>query len=70
MAANRKKWLRGIGRFVSPYRTAKGEKFRLKDIDPGDTGGFGSERKRRAGDSSPRAWSGWPERMGCPRSSL
>jgi PPK2 family polyphosphate:nucleotide phosphotransferase len=48
MAANRKEWLRRIERFVSPYRITKGKKFRLGEIDPGDTGGFGSERKRRA----------------------
>lgn len=48
MAALGKEWLRRIERFVSPYRITKGKKFRLKDNDPGDTGGFGSEQKRRA----------------------
>ncbi len=37
-----------IERFVSPYRVTKGKGFRLKDIDPGDTQGFGSESKPRA----------------------
>lgn len=45
MAGNRKEWLRRIEKFVSPYRVTKGKKFRLKDIDPGDTGGLGSEQK-------------------------
>ncbi len=48
MAANRKAWIRKIDGFVSPYRITKGKKFRLKDIHPGDTGGFGSERKGSA----------------------
>ena len=48
MAPNRKEWLRRIERFVSPYRITKKKKFRLAEIDPGDTGGFGSEQKRRA----------------------
>ncbi|MGE5246942.1 MAG: polyphosphate kinase 2 family protein [Verrucomicrobiota bacterium] len=37
-----------IERFVSPYRITKGKGFRLKDIDPADTQGFGSESKPRA----------------------
>jgi len=48
MARNRKEWLRRIEKFVSPYRVTKGKKFRLKDIDPGDTGGLGSEQKPAA----------------------
>ena len=32
-------------KFSSPYRVTDGAKFRLKDIDPGDTGGLGSEDK-------------------------
>ncbi len=31
-----------------PFRVTKGEKFRLKDVDPGDTLGYGSEDKPRA----------------------
>ncbi len=45
MAVDRKKWLRRIDRFVSPYRITKGKTFRLKEFDPGDTGGLGSEQK-------------------------
>ena len=48
MAENRKEWLRRIDRFVSPYRVTRGKPFRLKQIDPGDTGGLGSEQKPRA----------------------
>jgi PPK2 family polyphosphate:nucleotide phosphotransferase len=48
MAVSRKEWLRRIDRFVSPYRFTKGKKFRLKEIDPGDTGGLGSEQKPAA----------------------
>ncbi|MDX1815008.1 MAG: polyphosphate kinase 2 family protein [Thermodesulfobacteriota bacterium] len=48
MAGNRKEWFRRIKKFVSPYRITKGKKFRLKDIDPGDTGGLGSEQKPAA----------------------
>jgi PPK2 family polyphosphate:nucleotide phosphotransferase len=32
-------------KFSRPYRVDKGKKFRLKDIDPGDTAGLGSEAK-------------------------
>lgn len=32
----------------TPYRITDGEKFKLKDIDPGDTGSLGSEDKPRA----------------------
>jgi PPK2 family polyphosphate:nucleotide phosphotransferase len=48
MTANRKAWHRRIERFLFSYRFSKGKKFRLKDIDPGDTGGLGSEQKARA----------------------
>ena len=40
--------LKKIGKFIDPYRITKGKGFRLKDIDPGDTGGYGSEQKPRA----------------------
>jgi PPK2 family polyphosphate:nucleotide phosphotransferase len=40
--------LNRIDRLVSPYRVTKGKRFRLKDIDPGDTAGHGSEEKPRA----------------------
>jgi PPK2 family polyphosphate:nucleotide phosphotransferase len=32
-------------KFARPYRVEKGKKFRLKDIDPSDTAGLGSEAK-------------------------
>jgi hypothetical protein len=35
-------------RFIAPYRIEEGEGFRLDDIDPGDTGGLGDERKPEA----------------------
>ncbi|MBL9149617.1 MAG: polyphosphate kinase 2 family protein [Phycisphaerae bacterium] len=35
-------------RFIKPFRVTDGEKFRLKDIDPGDTGGIDGERKPEA----------------------
>jgi PPK2 family polyphosphate:nucleotide phosphotransferase len=34
--------------FAKPYRVTDGDKFRLKDIDPGDTGELVSEDKQRA----------------------
>src|SRR5499427_688170 len=34
--------------FAKPFRVTDGKKFRLKDIDPGDTLDFGSEDKPRA----------------------
>ena len=37
-----------IAKFIKPYGVTKGKKFRLKDFDPGDTGGFTSEGKPRA----------------------
>ena len=36
------------GKLSRPYRIDNGRKFRLKDIDPGDTGGLGAEDKPRA----------------------
>ena len=39
---------RRISRFLDPYRITSGRKFRLKDHDPGDTGGLGSEDKPEA----------------------
>ena len=48
MAADRKPWVRKIDRFVAPYRITEGKRFRLKEFDPGDTQGLGSESKPRA----------------------
>jgi PPK2 family polyphosphate:nucleotide phosphotransferase len=43
-----KKTARRISGFLDPYRITSGKKFRLKDHDPGDTGGLGSEDKPEA----------------------
>ncbi|HQR30430.1 MAG TPA: polyphosphate kinase 2 family protein [Anaeromyxobacteraceae bacterium] len=43
-----KRTLRSLSRFLDPYRITRGKKFRLKDHDPGDTGGLGSEDKPEA----------------------
>lgn len=36
------------GEIAAPYRVTNGKKFRLKDVDPGDTGALKSEDKPRA----------------------
>jgi PPK2 family polyphosphate:nucleotide phosphotransferase len=36
------------GEFVRPYRITRGERFRLDDVDPGDTGRLDAEDKPRA----------------------
>jgi PPK2 family polyphosphate:nucleotide phosphotransferase len=43
-----RKTLKQIDQLISPYRITRGSKFRLKDIDPGDTGGVKDERKPEA----------------------
>jgi PPK2 family polyphosphate:nucleotide phosphotransferase len=48
MDKERREVLKRIERLVAPYRVTKGKGFRLKDFDPGDTGGFGSDQKPRA----------------------
>src|SRR5660398_8989 len=48
MDKERREILKKIQKLVDPYRITKGKGFRLKDIDPGDTGGFGSDQKPRA----------------------
>jgi len=35
-------------KFAAPYRVTDGKKFRLKDVDPGDTGGLGAKDKPRS----------------------
>src|SRR5262245_26323249 len=40
--------IRGSAELAKPYRITDGRKFRLKDIDPGDTGKLKSEDKPRA----------------------
>jgi PPK2 family polyphosphate:nucleotide phosphotransferase len=37
-----------IAGFIEPYEVTKGKKFRLEDVNPGDTAGYGSEAKPRA----------------------
>ncbi len=43
-----KKVIEGAHRLSKPYRVTNGKKFRLKDIDPGDTGELKSADKPRA----------------------
>lgn len=43
-----KKALKGLAGLVDPYRVTNGSRFRLKDIDPGDTGGLKDELKPEA----------------------
>ncbi len=45
---NLKKVLKVARRLSEPFKVTKGDKFRLKDIDPGDTLHLGSEDKPRA----------------------
>jgi PPK2 family polyphosphate:nucleotide phosphotransferase len=45
---SRKDMLKRIDRFIGPYRITDGRKFRLKDIDPGDTHKLGSDQKAEA----------------------
>src|SRR5262245_6403407 len=40
--------IRGSAELAKPYRITDGRKFRLKDIDPGDTGKLKTEDKPRA----------------------
>ena len=48
MEKERREILKKLKKLVDPYRITKGKGFRLKDIDPGDTGGFGSDQKPKA----------------------
>lgn len=45
---NVKKLIQASHRLSKPYRVAGGRKFRLKDVDPSDTGEFKSDDKTRA----------------------
>jgi polyphosphate kinase 2 (PPK2 family) len=45
---NTKKVLKVARRLSEPFKVTKGDKFRLKDFDPGDTLHLGSEDKPRA----------------------
>jgi PPK2 family polyphosphate:nucleotide phosphotransferase len=42
--------LQRIERLIRPYTVTSGRKFRLKDVDPGDTRKLGSDRKQEAKD--------------------
>src|SRR6516164_8582528 len=44
---NKRKVIEKARRFAKPFRVANGQRFRLKDIDPGDTLGLKSEDKSR-----------------------
>jgi len=39
-----------LERFVAPYRITDGDRFRLKDVDPDDTHGLGSEFKQESAE--------------------
>jgi PPK2 family polyphosphate:nucleotide phosphotransferase len=43
-----KEFIKRASKFAEPFRVTNGKKFRLKDIDPGDTLGLKSEAKPRA----------------------
>jgi polyphosphate kinase 2 (PPK2 family) len=43
-----KQLIKRAGDFCKPYRITNGEKFRLKDIDPSDTGDLEAEDKPRS----------------------
>jgi len=43
-----KELLKRAGKFSAPFRVDEGKRFRLRDVDPGDTLGLGSEGKPRA----------------------
>ncbi len=42
------KILKAAGQLARPHCVRDGDRFRLKDVDPGDTGGFGADDKPRA----------------------
>lgn len=46
--ADHDKLLQRALKFVKPYRVTDGKRFRLKDVDPGDTAGLKAEEKPRA----------------------
>jgi PPK2 family polyphosphate:nucleotide phosphotransferase len=45
---NTKRVIKNAAAFAKPFRVTDGKKFRLKDYDPNETGGLGSEDKPRA----------------------
>ena len=42
------KVIKAAASLASPYRVTNGKRFRLKDVEPGDTGDFKSDEKKRA----------------------
>jgi PPK2 family polyphosphate:nucleotide phosphotransferase len=44
----KKSQLKRVEKFIEPYRITRGKGFRLKDVDPGDTGDLKSEDKPEA----------------------
>ena len=48
MNRERRERLKQVDKLVDPCRVTRGKKFRLKDFDPGDTGGLGSDQKPMA----------------------
>lgn len=48
MTLNLKSLVKRARRFSRPYKVTDGKEFRLKDFDPGDTGGLSDEDKPRA----------------------
>lgn len=46
----KKSQLERVEKFISPYRVTRGKGFRLRDVDPRDTGGLKSEDKAEAKD--------------------
>ena len=48
MSMNTDKVIKKARKFAKPFRITKGEQFRMKDVDPGDTLAFKSEAKPRA----------------------
>ena len=51
--------------FSKPFRVTKGDKFRLKDVDPGDTLDLKSEDKPRAKEALAGASRRWPNSRTC-----
>jgi PPK2 family polyphosphate:nucleotide phosphotransferase len=52
-----------IRKLIKPYRVTNGKKFRLKDVDPDDTGGLKSRSRARPRSTSRAAWNCSPTRQ-------
>jgi PPK2 family polyphosphate:nucleotide phosphotransferase len=48
MTMTTKQFIKRAKKFAEPFRVDDGDKFRMRDVDPGDTLNFGSEDKPRA----------------------